>query len=83
MFIPHFIFQQLSRLLRWYSGFDRTPPDGVVTWKGFFLLHQEKIALMKDQTMWQKLQDKFSLGVVMCDMKHPISVHKIEQIIIG
>ena len=35
----------------WVSedGFNRTPPDDrVVTWKGFFLLRQEKITLMKD-----------------------------------
>ena len=80
--IPHYSkwseicsFKKVASLLRRYSGFHRTPPDRFVTWEGFFLLRtlQEKIT-------WQKLQDKISLylGVVMCDMRHPI--HKIEQI---
>ena len=36
-------FNKVAGLLRRYSGFHRTPPDRVVTWKGFFLLRQEKI----------------------------------------
>ena len=41
-------FKNVASLLRRYAGFHRTLPDRVVTWKGFVLLRQEKITLMKD-----------------------------------
>ena len=41
-------FKKVASLLRRYSGFHRTPPDRVVTRKGFFLLRQEQIMLIKN-----------------------------------